>query len=363
MSSRAYDRARDRIAAVNADLQESLSGVRVAQAYVREERNARSFRQLGGEYLDARLDAQRLVALYFPFVLFLSSRGRRRRARRRQSTRRERHAHHRRADRLHPLPRPVLLADPAAVPGVRHVAAGPCLDGSDRRADGDADGRPVARAPGPGPRVGRHPLRGRALPIPGRVERSRAGFRPRRPGRPDRGPGRRDRCRQVDHREAGRPVPRPDRRPGADRRRAADRDRPRRATGAASATCPRSRSSSPERCATTSPTGVRRPPTPRWKRRLGPSARTTSSRRFPAATAIGSPSADGRCPQANASSSAWPAPTSSTRRSCSSTRPPPTWTWPPRPACSRPWGWSRRVGRRWSSPTVFRPPAGPTASW
>ena len=35
--------------------------------------NARSFRQLGGEYLDARLDAQRLVALYFPFVLFLSS--------------------------------------------------------------------------------------------------------------------------------------------------------------------------------------------------------------------------------------------------------------------------------------------------
>jgi ATP-binding cassette subfamily B protein len=72
-SSRAYDRARDRIAAVNADLQESLSGVRVAQAYVREERNAHSFRQLGGEYLDARLDAQRLVALYFPFVLFLSA--------------------------------------------------------------------------------------------------------------------------------------------------------------------------------------------------------------------------------------------------------------------------------------------------
>ncbi len=72
-SSKAYDRARDRIAAVNADLQESLSGVRVAQAYVREERNAQSFRQLGGEYLDARLDAQRLVALYFPFVLFVSA--------------------------------------------------------------------------------------------------------------------------------------------------------------------------------------------------------------------------------------------------------------------------------------------------
>jgi len=72
-SSRAYDRARDRIAAVNADLQESLSGVRVAQAYVREGRNAASFRGLSGQYLDARLDAQKLVALYFPFVLFMSA--------------------------------------------------------------------------------------------------------------------------------------------------------------------------------------------------------------------------------------------------------------------------------------------------
>src|SRR5204862_1785017 len=35
-SQRAYERARDRIAAVNANLQESLSGVRVSQAFVRE---------------------------------------------------------------------------------------------------------------------------------------------------------------------------------------------------------------------------------------------------------------------------------------------------------------------------------------
>jgi ATP-binding cassette subfamily B protein len=71
-SATAYDRARDRIAVVNADLQESLSGVRESQAFVRERRNQRHFRKLSGDYLDARIDAQRLVALYFPFVEFLS---------------------------------------------------------------------------------------------------------------------------------------------------------------------------------------------------------------------------------------------------------------------------------------------------
>ena len=40
----AYDQARERIAIVNANLQESLSGVRVAQAYVREARNEFEFR-------------------------------------------------------------------------------------------------------------------------------------------------------------------------------------------------------------------------------------------------------------------------------------------------------------------------------
>ena len=72
-SARAYDRARERIAAVNADLQENLSGVRVAQASAREQVNSAGFRRLSGDYLDARLDAQRLVALYFPFVNFLST--------------------------------------------------------------------------------------------------------------------------------------------------------------------------------------------------------------------------------------------------------------------------------------------------
>jgi ATP-binding cassette subfamily B protein len=74
-SNRAYSRARDSIATVNANFQENLSGVRVAQAYVREDRNVSSFRTVAGRYLGDRLDAQRLVALYFPFVLFLATLG------------------------------------------------------------------------------------------------------------------------------------------------------------------------------------------------------------------------------------------------------------------------------------------------
>ena len=71
-SDRAYRLARDRIAVVNANLQESLSGVRVSQAFRREDRNIAEFRQVAGEYTDARLGAQRLVATYFPFVILLS---------------------------------------------------------------------------------------------------------------------------------------------------------------------------------------------------------------------------------------------------------------------------------------------------
>ena len=74
-SSRVYEVARDRIAAVNATFQESLSGVRVTQAYTREQHNIAGFRGVNGEYLDARLDAQRLISLYFPFVLLLADLG------------------------------------------------------------------------------------------------------------------------------------------------------------------------------------------------------------------------------------------------------------------------------------------------
>jgi ATP-binding cassette subfamily B protein len=72
-AARLYDVARDRIAIVNADFQESLSGVREAQAFAHEDETIRRFRRLGRDYLHARFSAQRLAATYFPFVQFLSA--------------------------------------------------------------------------------------------------------------------------------------------------------------------------------------------------------------------------------------------------------------------------------------------------
>lgn len=70
-----YATARDRIATVNATFQESLSGVRVAQAHAHEEREVEGFRIVNAGYRDARLGAQRMVSIYFPFVLLLSELG------------------------------------------------------------------------------------------------------------------------------------------------------------------------------------------------------------------------------------------------------------------------------------------------
>ena len=69
---RLYDLSRERIAIVNADFQESLSGVRVAQAFVHQAETIKRFHRLGHDYLESRVAAQRLVAIYFPFVQFLS---------------------------------------------------------------------------------------------------------------------------------------------------------------------------------------------------------------------------------------------------------------------------------------------------
>jgi ATP-binding cassette subfamily B protein len=71
-SSAAYAEARERISAVNADLQENVSGLRVAQANTREARSAEQFDRLSDDYRRSRLRAQRYIALYFPFITFLS---------------------------------------------------------------------------------------------------------------------------------------------------------------------------------------------------------------------------------------------------------------------------------------------------
>jgi ATP-binding cassette subfamily B protein len=74
-SSRAYTEARERVSAVNADLQENVAGLRVAQAYRREQVNSDRFAGLSGAYRVSRLRAQRMIAVYFPFVQALSTIG------------------------------------------------------------------------------------------------------------------------------------------------------------------------------------------------------------------------------------------------------------------------------------------------
>lgn len=72
-SSRAYQDAREKVSAVNADLQENVAGMRVTQAYRREDRNRARFADRSGAYRNSRLRAQRYIALYFPFVQMLST--------------------------------------------------------------------------------------------------------------------------------------------------------------------------------------------------------------------------------------------------------------------------------------------------
>ena len=68
-----YDAARERIAALNADFQEGLAGIREAQAFTHEDATNARFHQLNDAYLRTRVASQRLVALFFPFVQLLSA--------------------------------------------------------------------------------------------------------------------------------------------------------------------------------------------------------------------------------------------------------------------------------------------------
>ncbi len=72
LSSTAYAEAREKVSAVNADMQENVTGVRIAQAYVREQRSALTFGRHSAAYRRSRLRAQRYIATYFPFVTLLS---------------------------------------------------------------------------------------------------------------------------------------------------------------------------------------------------------------------------------------------------------------------------------------------------
>jgi ATP-binding cassette, subfamily B, bacterial len=74
-SRRAYDHQRDRISAVNADLQENISGVRVTQAFRREVRNNRNFLGLTAGYRDAGLRSLKVSSIYFTFATFMGNVG------------------------------------------------------------------------------------------------------------------------------------------------------------------------------------------------------------------------------------------------------------------------------------------------
>jgi ATP-binding cassette subfamily B protein len=72
LASRAYSEARERVSVVNADLQENVTGVRIAQAYVREARSATEFGARSDAYRRSRMRAQTYIATYFPGVALLS---------------------------------------------------------------------------------------------------------------------------------------------------------------------------------------------------------------------------------------------------------------------------------------------------
>ncbi|MFC9157584.1 ABC transporter ATP-binding protein [Streptomyces bauhiniae] len=72
-SVKAYELARERVSVVNADLQESVAGLRIVQAFRRERDSGRRFAERSASYRQARIRGQWLISIYFPFVQLLSS--------------------------------------------------------------------------------------------------------------------------------------------------------------------------------------------------------------------------------------------------------------------------------------------------
>jgi ATP-binding cassette subfamily B protein len=72
-SVKAYELARERVSAVNADLQESVSGLLILQAFRRERSGGQRFAEGSDSYRRARIRGQWLISIYFPFVQLLAS--------------------------------------------------------------------------------------------------------------------------------------------------------------------------------------------------------------------------------------------------------------------------------------------------
>ncbi|MFN0027597.1 MAG: ABC transporter ATP-binding protein [Acidimicrobiales bacterium] len=71
-SAEAYRDSREAIASVNANFQENMSGVRVAQANAAQGRSSVQFNALSDAYRAARMRSQRLLSLYFPGIGLLA---------------------------------------------------------------------------------------------------------------------------------------------------------------------------------------------------------------------------------------------------------------------------------------------------
>lgn len=69
----AYRAARTRLSLINGYLNESISGIRVTQSFVREKANMQRFVDLNNSYFEANIDAVRLAAIFFPGVDFIGS--------------------------------------------------------------------------------------------------------------------------------------------------------------------------------------------------------------------------------------------------------------------------------------------------
>ena len=72
-STRAYRAVRERLGLVTATLAEDIAGMRVVQAFTREDTNTRNFKAVTERYRDSNMETVVLNALYFPFVDLLSS--------------------------------------------------------------------------------------------------------------------------------------------------------------------------------------------------------------------------------------------------------------------------------------------------
>ncbi|MDQ2968907.1 MAG: ABC transporter ATP-binding protein/permease [Actinomycetota bacterium] len=72
-STRAYRAVRERLGLLTATLAEDIAGMRIVQAFTREDANTRNFKAVSERYRDSNMETVVLNGLYFPFVDLLSS--------------------------------------------------------------------------------------------------------------------------------------------------------------------------------------------------------------------------------------------------------------------------------------------------